>query len=141
MEAESHQCSGEIHVIVGPMFAGKATTLLRKVQSKRGDGTFDSPFYAVAFFSFCLIKKKRYEFSFVLKRNNWVDCLSDYENVECLDDICSIWRNLKFTEIHVIVGPMFAGKTIMLLRKVQSERGDNRFDSPTYSVAFCSFEV
>ncbi|KAM2383262.1 hypothetical protein COP2_042024 [Malus domestica] len=121
MEAESHQCSGEIHVIVGPMFAGKATTLLRKVQSKRADG--------------------RYEFSFVLKRNNWVDCLSDYEDVECLDDVCSIRRNLKFTEIHVIVGPMFAGKTNMLLRKVQSERGDNRFDSPTYSVEFCSFEV
>ncbi|CAN6704481.1 unnamed protein product [Malus baccata var. baccata] len=39
MEAEPHQCSGEIHVIVGPMFAGKATTLLRKVQSKRGDGS------------------------------------------------------------------------------------------------------
>ncbi|KAM2703216.1 hypothetical protein EV2_004835 [Malus domestica] len=40
MEAESHQRSGEIHVIVGPMFAGKTTTLLRKVQSERGDGSF-----------------------------------------------------------------------------------------------------
>ncbi|TQD82507.1 hypothetical protein C1H46_031943 [Malus baccata] len=39
MEAESHQRSGEIHVIVGPMFAGKTTTLLRKVQSERGDGS------------------------------------------------------------------------------------------------------
>lgn len=38
MEAESHQRSGEIHVIVGPMFAGKTTTLLRKVQSERGNG-------------------------------------------------------------------------------------------------------
>ncbi|XP_048446899.1 thymidine kinase isoform X2 [Pyrus x bretschneideri] len=38
MDAESHQRFGEIHVIVGPMFAGKTTTLLRKVQSERGDG-------------------------------------------------------------------------------------------------------
>ncbi|KAM1540770.1 hypothetical protein ACFX10_005405 [Malus domestica] len=40
MEAESHQRSGETHVIVGPMFAGKTTTLLREVQSERGDGSF-----------------------------------------------------------------------------------------------------
>ncbi|XP_009344956.2 pentatricopeptide repeat-containing protein At4g16470 isoform X1 [Pyrus x bretschneideri] len=40
MDAESHQRFGEIHVIVGPMFAGKTTTLLRKVQSERGDGSF-----------------------------------------------------------------------------------------------------
>ncbi|XP_050107930.1 thymidine kinase a-like isoform X3 [Malus sylvestris] len=38
MEAESHQRSGETHVIVGPMFPGKTTTLLREVQSERGDG-------------------------------------------------------------------------------------------------------
>ncbi|XP_015575521.1 thymidine kinase a [Ricinus communis] len=30
--------SGEIHVIVGPMFAGKTTTLLRRVQSETDDG-------------------------------------------------------------------------------------------------------
>lgn len=30
--------SGEIHVIVGPMFAGKTTTLLRRVQSERSNG-------------------------------------------------------------------------------------------------------
>ncbi|PQQ00759.1 pentatricopeptide repeat-containing protein [Prunus yedoensis var. nudiflora] len=35
METASRQRSGEIHVIVGPMFAGKTTTLLRKVQSER----------------------------------------------------------------------------------------------------------
>ncbi|CAN6690262.1 unnamed protein product [Malus baccata var. baccata] len=52
MEAESHQRSGEIHVIVGPMFAGKTTTLLREVQSERGDGRCDSPTYSVASFSF-----------------------------------------------------------------------------------------
>ncbi|CAL9015022.1 unnamed protein product [Prunus brigantina] len=40
METASRQRSGEIHVIVGPMFAGKTTTLLRKVQSERGDGSF-----------------------------------------------------------------------------------------------------
>lgn len=43
MEAASRQRSGEIHVIVGPMFAGKTTTLLRKIQSERSDGRFDSP--------------------------------------------------------------------------------------------------
>ncbi|OAY61162.1 thymidine kinase a [Manihot esculenta] len=30
--------SGEIHVIVGPMFAGKTTTLLRRIQSESSDG-------------------------------------------------------------------------------------------------------
>ncbi|XP_021604239.1 thymidine kinase a [Manihot esculenta] len=30
--------SGEIHVIVGPMFAGKTTTLLRRMQSESSDG-------------------------------------------------------------------------------------------------------
>ncbi|KAJ9146712.1 hypothetical protein P3X46_028944 [Hevea brasiliensis] len=30
--------SGEIHVIVGPMFAGKTTTLLRRIQSESGNG-------------------------------------------------------------------------------------------------------
>lgn len=39
MEAASRQRSGEIHVIVGPMFAGKTTTLLRKIQSERSDGS------------------------------------------------------------------------------------------------------
>lgn len=32
--------SGEIHVIVGPMFAGKTTTLLRRVQSESINGRF-----------------------------------------------------------------------------------------------------
>ncbi|KAL9251759.1 Thymidine kinase-like protein [Drosera capensis] len=31
---------GEIHVIVGPMFSGKTTTLLRRVQSEVGNGRF-----------------------------------------------------------------------------------------------------
>lgn len=30
--------SGEVHVIVGPMFAGKTTTLLHRVQSERSNG-------------------------------------------------------------------------------------------------------
>ncbi|KAL5574929.1 hypothetical protein UlMin_016628 [Ulmus minor] len=38
MEAASRTRSGEIHVIVGPMFAGKTTTLLRRLQSEKGDG-------------------------------------------------------------------------------------------------------
>jgi len=33
--------SGEIHVIVGPMFAGKTTTLLHRVQAEINDGRFD----------------------------------------------------------------------------------------------------
>ncbi|XP_062088145.1 pentatricopeptide repeat-containing protein At4g16470 isoform X2 [Humulus lupulus] len=31
---------GEVHVIVGPMFAGKTTTLLRRIQSERSNGSF-----------------------------------------------------------------------------------------------------
>ncbi|KAL6197829.1 hypothetical protein ACLB2K_027622 [Fragaria x ananassa] len=40
MDAESRrqQRSGEIHVVVGPMFAGKTTTLLRRIQSEKVDG-------------------------------------------------------------------------------------------------------
>ena len=30
--------SGEIHVIVGPMFAGKTTTLLRRIKSEATNG-------------------------------------------------------------------------------------------------------
>ncbi|KAF6997322.1 hypothetical protein CFC21_013557 [Triticum aestivum] len=37
MEAREAQ-SGEIHVIVGPMFAGKTTALLRRVQAEAGTG-------------------------------------------------------------------------------------------------------
>jgi len=37
MEARAVQ-SGEIHVIVGPMFAGKTTALLRRVQAEAGSG-------------------------------------------------------------------------------------------------------
>lgn len=32
--------SGEIHVIVGPMFAGKTTTLLRRIQAETQKGRF-----------------------------------------------------------------------------------------------------
>ncbi|XP_004295318.1 PREDICTED: pentatricopeptide repeat-containing protein At4g16470-like [Fragaria vesca subsp. vesca] len=40
MDAASRrqQRSGEIHVVVGPMFAGKTTTLLRRIQSEKVDG-------------------------------------------------------------------------------------------------------
>ncbi|OQU92300.1 hypothetical protein SORBI_3001G324400 [Sorghum bicolor] len=37
VEARAAQ-SGEIHVIVGPMFAGKTTALLRRVQAEAGNG-------------------------------------------------------------------------------------------------------
>lgn len=33
--------SGEIHVIVGPMFAGKTTTLLKRMKSESSNGRFD----------------------------------------------------------------------------------------------------
>ncbi|XP_042751765.1 pentatricopeptide repeat-containing protein At4g16470 isoform X2 [Lactuca sativa] len=35
-----HQTEGEIHVIVGPMFAGKTTTLLRRIKSESSNGRF-----------------------------------------------------------------------------------------------------
>ncbi|KAK6932841.1 Thymidine kinase [Dillenia turbinata] len=37
-EGGSQLSSGEIHVIVGPMFAGKTTTLLHRIQSERSKG-------------------------------------------------------------------------------------------------------
>jgi hypothetical protein len=39
MEVRAAQ-SGEIHVIVGPMFAGKTTALLRRVQAEAGNGRY-----------------------------------------------------------------------------------------------------
>ncbi|XVE87659.1 hypothetical protein DITRI_Ditri19aG0005800 [Diplodiscus trichospermus] len=33
---------GEIHVIIGPMFAGKTTTLLRRIQSESNNGSFQA---------------------------------------------------------------------------------------------------
>jgi hypothetical protein len=42
MEARAAQ-SGEIHVIVGPMFAGKTTALLRRVQAAASNGRYGTP--------------------------------------------------------------------------------------------------
>lgn len=39
-------------------------------------------------------------------------------------------------EIHVIVGPMFAGKTTALLRRIQSESSNGRFGT-FYNFVFC----
>jgi thymidine kinase len=39
--------SGEIHVIVGPMFAGKTTTLLHRVQAEINDGRFKFLFFGL----------------------------------------------------------------------------------------------
>lgn len=41
----SQSCSGEIHVIVGPMFAGKTTTLLRRIQSESSNGRWSFFFF------------------------------------------------------------------------------------------------
>ncbi|XP_057433087.1 pentatricopeptide repeat-containing protein At4g16470 isoform X1 [Lotus japonicus] len=38
----SASSSGEIHVIVGPMFAGKTTSLIRRIQSESGNGRSSS---------------------------------------------------------------------------------------------------
>ncbi|KAK9068929.1 hypothetical protein SSX86_013045 [Deinandra increscens subsp. villosa] len=37
-----YQTDGEIHVIVGPMFAGKTTTLLRRLKSESSNGRFQA---------------------------------------------------------------------------------------------------
>ena len=48
----SQSCSpcGEVHVIVGPMFAGKTTTLLRRIQAESNNGRFVL-FFALLFMS------------------------------------------------------------------------------------------
>ncbi|CDP21006.1 unnamed protein product [Coffea canephora] len=38
--AASSSSSGEIHVIVGPMFAGKTSTLLRRIKTESSNGNF-----------------------------------------------------------------------------------------------------
>lgn len=38
---EGHsKAAGEIHVIMGPMFAGKTTSLLRRIKSEGNNGRF-----------------------------------------------------------------------------------------------------
>jgi len=53
MEARAVQ-SGEIHVIVGPMFAGKTTALLRRVQAEAGSGRYETPVTASPFVLDCV---------------------------------------------------------------------------------------
>jgi thymidine kinase len=38
-------CNGEIHIIVGPMFAGKTTELLRRVKAELSNGRYVFPTY------------------------------------------------------------------------------------------------
>jgi thymidine kinase len=45
--------SGEIHVIMGPMFAGKTTALLRRVQAEASNGRYGTPAKPTPF-SVCL---------------------------------------------------------------------------------------
>ncbi|RRT34239.1 hypothetical protein B296_00056111, partial [Ensete ventricosum] len=42
-DMQSRPYCGEIHVIIGPMFAGKTTTLLRRIQAERSNGRSDPP--------------------------------------------------------------------------------------------------
>lgn len=46
--------SGEIHVIVGPMFAGKTTALLRRVKSEAANGRYAPPSF---FFKYIMIEQ------------------------------------------------------------------------------------
>lgn len=41
---------GEIHVIVGPMFAGKTTTLLERIKAESGNGRFAQFLFLYCFF-------------------------------------------------------------------------------------------
>jgi len=40
--SHSHSSSGEIHLFVGPMFAGKTTSLLRRIKSEVDNGRYSS---------------------------------------------------------------------------------------------------
>ncbi|XVF75204.1 hypothetical protein PTKIN_Ptkin13bG0168900 [Pterospermum kingtungense] len=40
--SQSSSPCGEVHVIVGPMFAGKTTTLLRRIQAESNNGSFQA---------------------------------------------------------------------------------------------------
>lgn len=50
----SQRASGEIHVIVGPMFAGKTTALLRRITSEGKNGRFMRNFFCFLFVFFSL---------------------------------------------------------------------------------------
>ncbi|KAE9457840.1 hypothetical protein C3L33_10235, partial [Rhododendron williamsianum] len=43
----SHRASGEVHVIVGPMFAGKTTALLRRVKAESNGGRYLRAFFTL----------------------------------------------------------------------------------------------
>ncbi|KAJ0502239.1 putative thymidine kinase, tetratricopeptide-like helical domain superfamily [Helianthus annuus] len=42
VKGRCYQPEGEVHVIVGPMFAGKTTTLLRRIKSESSNGRFQA---------------------------------------------------------------------------------------------------
>lgn len=48
MEVAPRSSTGEIHLIVGPMFAGKTTALLRRIQYESSNGRFGT-FYNFVF--------------------------------------------------------------------------------------------
>lgn len=47
--SDNNVASGEIHLIVGPMFAGKTTTLLQRMKLASSNGRFGASFFFVHF--------------------------------------------------------------------------------------------
>lgn len=67
--------SGEIHVIVGPMFAGKTTTLLHRVQAEINDGRFKFLLFGLFFVFHDLVSLFEFDFVCVFKKKKlfcWV---------------------------------------------------------------------
>lgn len=51
---------------------------------------------------------------------------STLESIKCYSSQAELPQSSSSGEIHVIVGPMFAGKTTSLLRRIQAERSNGR---------------
>lgn len=64
----SQSSSGEIHVIVGPMFAGKTTTLLRRIQSETSNGRFGAFFDVICPFRCMNIWFRFFAYNMILFR-------------------------------------------------------------------------
>lgn len=82
--SHSHSSSGEIHLFVGPMFAGKTTSLLRRIKSEVDNGRYSS--FSPRFF-FLLVISFLCDFDEMLWLLGWsIFLIVNYHNF--------LWRNV-----------------------------------------------
>lgn len=64
----THRAAGEIHVIVGPMFAGKTTALLRRIKVESNNGRYSGGYMYIRwkFYGEFLLNFARFRMGFMV---------------------------------------------------------------------------